>query len=146
MKLHELPTRRIAIIVAEDVEAIRDLVCITLVAAGYTVLPAANGHAAIQISETFASPIDLLLTDVDVPGCGGLELAKSLLKVHPRMRVLFMSGACAPSIAEIFGEGADHLLSRSLSHARSYFGKWRTCFRRTATEALKKHRLVVTSP
>jgi two-component system cell cycle sensor histidine kinase/response regulator CckA len=80
LKLHELSSRRIAIIVAEDVDEIRDLVCFFLETAGYLVLPAANGQAALQVAADFRGPIDLLLTDLDMPGCGGLELARPFLK------------------------------------------------------------------
>jgi len=109
LKLHEFSSQRIAIIVAEDVDEIRDLVCFFLETAGYLVLPAANGQAALQVAAAFGGPIDLLLTDVDMPGCGGLELAKALLKVYPRIRVLLMSAAYEPSTAHIFGEAANGL-------------------------------------
>ena len=109
MKPHEFASQRIAIIVAEDVDEIRDLVCLFLESAGYLVLPAANGQAALQVAADFGGPIDLLLTDLDMPGCGGLELAKALLKVYPRLRVLLMSASYEPSAAQILGESANRL-------------------------------------
>ncbi len=109
MKPHEFSSKRITVIVAEDVDEIRDLVCLFLETAGYLALPAANGQAALQVAAAFGAPIDLLLTDLDMPGCGGLELAKALLKVYPRIRVLLMSAAHEPSTAQILGESANRL-------------------------------------
>ena len=109
MKLHEFSSQRIAIIVAEDVDEIRDLVSFFLETAGYLVLPAANGQAALQVAAAFGGPIDLLLTDLDMPGCGGLDLTKALLNVYPRLRVLLMSASYEPSAAQIFGESANRL-------------------------------------
>ncbi len=103
LKLH------LTIIVAEDVGEIRDFVCLFLETAGYLVLPAANGQAALQVASDFGGPIDLLLADLDTPGGSGLELAKTLLKVYPRIRVLLMSEAYDPSTAQILGEAANRL-------------------------------------
>ena len=104
---------------AEDVDEIRDLVCLFLATAGYLVLPAANGQAALQVAAAFGGPIDLLLTDLDMPGCGGLELTKAFLKVYPRIRVLLMSASYEPSTAQILGEAANRLFFQSLSRAKS---------------------------
>jgi len=109
LKLREFSSQRITVIVAEDVDEIRDLVCLFLETAGYLVLPAANGQAAFQVAADFGNPIDLLLTDPDMSGCSGLELAKALLKVYPRIRVLLMSAAHEPSTAQILGESANRL-------------------------------------
>ena len=114
-----MSSQRIAIIVAEDVDEIRDLVCFFLETAGYLVLPAANGQAALQVAADFGGPIDLLLTDLDMPGCCGLELAKALLKVYPRIRVLLMSASYEPSTAQILGNRQIAFFSRSLSRAKS---------------------------
>jgi len=109
LKLHEFSSQRITIIVAEDVDEIRDLVCLFLENAGYLVLPAANGQAALQVAADFGGPIDPLLTDLDMPGCGGLKLAKALLKVYPGIRVLLLSASYEPSTAQILGEAANRL-------------------------------------
>jgi CheY-like chemotaxis protein len=98
---------RLTVIVAEDVEAIRHVVCGMLESAGCAVLPAENGRAAIQIAEASERPIDLLITDLEMPGMGGLELAKALMKLQSEMRVLFMSGSYDKSTSEIHGDGTD---------------------------------------
>ena len=59
---------------------------------GYTVLDAADGASALQISNSYPSPIHLLLTDVVMPGMNGQELAQSLSALRPETKVLYMSG------------------------------------------------------
>ena len=58
---------------------------------GYDVHAADDGPSALALMGTGIS-VDLLLTDVVMPGMGGLELAKRLVKSHPKLRVLFTSG------------------------------------------------------
>ncbi len=80
------------------------LVCFFLESAGYLVLPAVNGQAALQIAAAFGGPIDPLLTDLDMPGGGGVELAKALLKVYPRIKILLMSASYEAATIQIFVE------------------------------------------
>ena len=56
------------------------------------VLEARNGREGLALCETHEGPIDLLVTDVVMPGLGGRELAEGALKLRPGMKVLFMSG------------------------------------------------------
>jgi PAS domain S-box-containing protein len=80
------------VLVAEDEDGIREALVRTLTAAGYTVLAAADGAAALALAEHHPGAIDLLLTDVVMPGMLGNDLAASLLERRPGTRVLFMSG------------------------------------------------------
>jgi two-component system, cell cycle sensor histidine kinase and response regulator CckA len=80
------------ILVAEDEDGIRDTVTRTLSAAGYTVLAAPNGAAALELAEQHPDTIHLLLTDVVMPGMLGDELAANLHERRPAVKVLFMSG------------------------------------------------------
>jgi two-component system cell cycle sensor histidine kinase/response regulator CckA len=59
---------------------------------GYNVLIARNANEAMHISKTRVEPIDLLLSDVVMPGLRGPQLAKILAESRPTMAVLFMSG------------------------------------------------------
>jgi two-component system, cell cycle sensor histidine kinase and response regulator CckA len=80
------------ILLVEDEETVRNLVRETLGTYGYKVLEAANGADGLLIYEQYAESIDLLLTDSVMPGMGGNDLAKALLKISPHLKVLFMSG------------------------------------------------------
>jgi len=119
LKLHEFSPKRITIIAAEDVDEIRDLVCLFLATPGYLVLPAANGQAAPQVAAALGGPIDLLLTDLDMPGCGGLDLTKALLKVYPRIRALLMSHLMSHPRLRFLGKRQIAFFSQSLSRANS---------------------------
>ena len=63
-----------------------------LVAAGYTVLAAASGRAAFDIARNYEGPIDLLLTDVVMPGMSGDELFARVAQLRPRIRCVYTSG------------------------------------------------------
>jgi CheY-like chemotaxis protein len=66
---------------------------------GYKVLFAASGEEALEMAASQQEKIDLLLTDVVLPGIKGQELAKQLLVNRPDVNVLFMSGYLCPSMA-----------------------------------------------
>ncbi len=80
------------ILVAEDEEALRRAARRILLAAGYTVLTAPDGEAALLVSEQHVGEIHLLLTDVVMPRMGGRALAQELSKRRPTLSVLYMSG------------------------------------------------------
>ena len=80
------------ILLAEDDAALREIVSIQLEELGYTVLAASNGREAIRMAEKQEGPIDLLLTDVVMPGMSGRQLADRLKQRIPVLKVLFVSG------------------------------------------------------
>ncbi len=92
-------TGRETVLVVEDQEEVRTLTVAILKSYGYRVLEAANGDEALKIAGERAAEIDLLLTDVILPGINGRELADRMLAASPRMRVLFTSGYTADIIA-----------------------------------------------
>jgi DNA-binding NtrC family response regulator len=78
---------------------------------GYTVLEARRPSEARQLCAQHGSGIDLLLTDVIMPECTGIELARELVRLHPRMRVVYMSGYPGGAAArnKALGSGATYL-------------------------------------
>jgi PAS domain S-box-containing protein len=80
------------LLLAEDEEAVRELVAGFLRQNGYTVLEAKNGVEALLLAEQQDSTIHLLLTDLMMPKMGGWELAERLLAQRPELKVLYVSG------------------------------------------------------
>ncbi|MBN1771846.1 MAG: PAS domain S-box protein [Deltaproteobacteria bacterium] len=80
------------ILVVEDEAALREVARRTLAAAGYEVLTAADGEAALRTSATHGGDIHLLVTDVVMPGMNGAKLARQLHETRPTTKVLYMSG------------------------------------------------------
>ncbi|PYX33595.1 MAG: hypothetical protein DMG80_05360, partial [Acidobacteria bacterium] len=80
------------VLLVEDEESVRELVRETLVSRGYKVLEAENGENGLRVAEAHGVGIDILITDVVMPGMGGRELAKKLLQIRPSLGVLFLSG------------------------------------------------------
>ena len=76
----------------EDDETLLDLIENTLRRQGYTALKASSGEEALRLCKKSAIGIDLLLTDILMPGMTGLELAQRLHSAHPEMRALYLSG------------------------------------------------------
>ncbi|MDQ3003154.1 MAG: PAS domain S-box protein [Fibrobacterota bacterium] len=80
------------VLVVEDDDEVRGIVRDLLSRQGFMVLEARQGREALMLAENYTQPVHLLLTDVVMPGMGGKELADSLRKFMPSVRVLFMSG------------------------------------------------------
>jgi PAS domain S-box-containing protein len=80
------------ILLVEDAEPLRKLAELFLKENGYRVVAAADGSEAQEVAAQIAGPIDLLLTDVVMPGINGRVLAERLAPAHPAMKVLYMSG------------------------------------------------------
>jgi PAS domain S-box-containing protein len=80
------------ILVVEDEAAVRDIVCRTLVKAGYQVHAAADPQQALKMCQQDALAVDALLTDIIMPGMSGTRLAAELRHSRPDLPVLFMSG------------------------------------------------------
>ncbi|GBE32459.1 blue-light-activated protein [bacterium BMS3Bbin05] len=80
------------VLVVDDEPTIRKLIADTLQPLGYRLLEASCGGEALQTGDTFEGKIDLLLTDVIMPGMNGHELADALKIKRPEIDVIFMSG------------------------------------------------------
>jgi PAS domain S-box-containing protein len=80
------------VLLVEDETLVRDLALRILRRLGYTVLTASSGEEALEIGRARSERIDLLMTDVVMPGINGRELAGRLAPLHPETKVLFASG------------------------------------------------------
>ena len=78
-------------LVVEDEEGLRELARRLLLRQGCTVLAAASGAEALRLFEQHPS-IDLVLTDVVMPGLSGADLTQQLIEQRPALKVIYMSG------------------------------------------------------
>jgi CheY-like chemotaxis protein len=85
--------------VVEDEEGLREVARKLLQAQGYTVLIAKNADEALRQFERNAS-IDVLLTDVVMPGASGPELTRRLVEQRPGLKVIYMSGYTEEALAQ----------------------------------------------
>jgi CheY-like chemotaxis protein len=95
------------VLLVEDEAAVRQLTESMLKQAGYSVVAVESGEEALRLPESVLSTIDLVVTDVVMPGISGPKLAEALLAKRPNVPVLYVSGyADHPILAE--GEAPDH--------------------------------------
>ena len=91
---------RETILIAEDEPDLRELTCLFLEGFGYKVLSAGSAEQAIRMAETHAEPIDLLLSDVIMPGMSGRQLAEKLLSKRPTTKIIYMTGYTDDMVAQ----------------------------------------------
>jgi PAS domain S-box-containing protein len=88
----DMPSGSETVLLVEDDLRVRELVRRVLRGQGYTLLEAQDGQEAWRMASQYAGTIDLLLTDVVMPGMGGRVLAEQLVEARPEMKIIFMSG------------------------------------------------------
>ena|SRR5580698_1466289 len=96
------------ILVVDDEAGTRRLISLILRQGGYAVLEAEDSQTAAQIHQRHQGEIDLLLTDMGLPGPSGSELAAALRETEPDLQVIYMSGmpdcdGYAPFLRKPFG-------------------------------------------
>ena len=91
------------VLVVDDDEHIRKLVSSALQSAGFTVLVASHGQMAMQVADSYTGVIDVLLTDVIMPGITGPLLALTLKASRPHLKILLMSGHTAGLFVDGYG-------------------------------------------
>ncbi len=106
------------ILLVEDDADVRASTARVLRRAGYDVLDAADGDAALQLMASRTAPVDVVITDIVMPRVGGAELARRLRERWPDLHVLYMSGYPRDSteVAEVELTGA-HVLAKPYTPA-----------------------------
>jgi len=87
-----MPRGSETILVVEDEASIRSLIVDSLQPLGYTIIGAANGEEALTVCDMKTGGIDLLITDMIMPGMSGSELAEAFAEKRPDTKILFVSG------------------------------------------------------
>jgi CheY-like chemotaxis protein len=87
------------VLLVEDDPAVRGMIHRVLDRSGYVVIEADDGEQALRLAAAHHGPIDLMLTDVVMPGMSGRELARHLAPLRPETRVLYASGYTDDAIA-----------------------------------------------
>jgi two-component system, cell cycle sensor histidine kinase and response regulator CckA len=107
-----------AILVIDDEAAIRDVVHRILTSAGYQVTTAASGPEALGVLANPATPIDVVLTDVVMPGMTGREFGSRAEALRPGIKLLFMSGYDRKgTAAESWPDPGTHVIPKPFSRA-----------------------------
>jgi signal transduction histidine kinase len=88
----ELPRGQERLLVVEDEPGVLEVAAEALRLQGYTVLTAQSPAEALQLAQSYPEPLHLLITDVVMPIMSGRELAEYLIRLHPQLRVLYVSG------------------------------------------------------
>jgi two-component system cell cycle sensor histidine kinase/response regulator CckA len=98
------------VLVVEDEDGIREVARRVLDRGGYRVLTAASGQEAIELVHAHDGPIDLLITDVIMPGMMGHEVAAEIAALRPSTRIMYMSGYAQPLVGPSQGLPEDTIL------------------------------------
>ena len=100
-----------AVLVVEDEQQIREMIVRVLEKRGYQVLPCARGEEALALAQEPSRRVDLLITDVVLPGWSGREIAERVLTVRPGLRILYISGYTENSVVHhgVLEEGVNFL-------------------------------------
>jgi two-component system, cell cycle sensor histidine kinase and response regulator CckA len=104
------------ILLVEDETALRVLTRNVLERFGYKVLEASDGIEACQVARKESVDLDLLLTDIVMPGMNGLDLAQCLATDHPDMRILYMSGYTGQGIGQGILPAGSNFIAKPFSN------------------------------
>lgn len=103
------------ILLVDDEEGLREVLCAFLETWSYRVILAENGPNALKFAEEFHGPIDMLITDFRMPKMDGIELAQKLRVNRPKMKVLYMSGDPMAMASSSRLEAGAHVVAKPFS-------------------------------
>jgi two-component system cell cycle sensor histidine kinase/response regulator CckA len=98
--MNDRKSGRPTILLVDDEPIVRGFLRTLLRRHGFAVLVACHGEEASRICTRFSRPIDVMITDVAMPGMSGFDLAKVSQQLRPAMPVLFMSGGYDPQTVD----------------------------------------------
>jgi CheY-like chemotaxis protein len=114
---HAPPSGSETILVVEDEPEFREMARRILDSAGYTTLLAADATEALAVVDGRAAELDLILTDVVMPGHSGIELAAQLRATHPEIPLIFMSGYAESIVLGTTEVAPEELLAKPFNQA-----------------------------
>jgi CheY-like chemotaxis protein len=117
------------VLLTEDEQDVREVAREFLESAGYRVLQAPSGEAALKLAAAHHGPIDLLVTDMVMPGMSGQELVRKMRVARQDLRVLYMSGYSEHAAEEATRSEGSAVLAKPFS---------RSALLRAAREVLQK--------
>jgi len=97
-----MPQTPRTILLVDDEASVRESVRSALLGCGYKVLVAASYDEALRIYLQYQAAIDLLITDISLPGNNGYELAAQMSGMHPNMKVIFASGRAGRELCKFY--------------------------------------------
>jgi PAS domain S-box-containing protein len=104
------PPSNLTVLLVEDEDSVRAMAARILRQKGFTVLEASDGAEALDALNAYGGTLDLILTDVVMPGVSGVELADRAIELRPGMPVLFMSGYTEGEVPDRGGPPAGTVL------------------------------------
>jgi two-component system, cell cycle sensor histidine kinase and response regulator CckA len=95
------PLPRPTVLLADDEQPVRQLMARILEGAGWRVLQAENGAAALQVADLMDGGLKLVVTDINMPVMDGLEFAKAFRALHPTVPIVFVTGKTTTTITSL---------------------------------------------
>ena len=105
------------ILVVDDGDALRKMVCAMLAQSGYACLEASDGAEALELLKGAGRRVNLVLTDVVMPRMGGGELASHLARQQPDLRIVFMSGCADDPVVQRMERAHSFFLAKPFTAA-----------------------------
>src|SRR5436190_4299177 len=102
-----MPSKAPTILVADDEEMVLNFVGLVLKKAGFRVLPASGGAAALNLCQDGGEALDLALLDIVMPQMDGPQLCARLRRAYPNLRVIFMSGFSEEEVSRRCGDSPE---------------------------------------
>jgi DNA-binding response OmpR family regulator len=102
-----------SILIVEDEAELRNLFALILEMEGFTVLQAADGQKGLDILTSHAGPIRMVITDLNLPKVGGMDLINQARKLHPAVKIVGTSGMSGEKVREmVMRAGADDFIPK----------------------------------